>query len=120
MKPKIKTLLIISGGLLTGFVNGLFGAGGGMLSVPILGKYGLKKKESHASAVAVIMPLSIFSATLYLLNGSVTINDAVKYVPWGLLGATTGTFILKQLPDKWIRKVFSIFMIWAGITLFMR
>lgn len=120
MKEKTNNLLTVGGGLLTGFVNGLFGAGGGMLSVPILGKYGLKKKESHASAVAVIMPLSLFSATLYLLNGSVTINDAVKYIPWGLLGAAVGTLLLKKLPDKWIRRIFAIFMIWAGITLFMR
>ena len=120
MKRKIKTLFTIGGGLLAGFVNGLFGAGGGMLSVPILEKFNLEKKKAHASAVAVIMPLSLYSATLYLINGNVTVNDAVKYVPWGLLGAGVGTLLLKNLPDKWIRRIFAIFMIWAGITLLTR
>ena len=120
MKDKTNTLLTVGGGLLTGFVNGLLGAGGGMLAVPILERFDIEKKKAHASAVAVIMPLSLFSAVLYLINGSVTIGDAVKYVPWGLLGAAVGTFLLKKLPDKWIRRMFSVFMIWAGIRLFMR
>ncbi len=120
MRRKSETLLKVGGGLLTGFVNGLLGAGGGMLAVPILEKSDLEKKKAHASAVAVIMPLSLFSAVLYLINGSVTVSDAVKYIPWGLLGAAVGTFLLKKLPDKWIRRLFAVFMIWAGIRLFMR
>ncbi len=120
MKEKTNNLLTVGGGLLAGFVNGLLGAGGGMLSVPILERSNLEKKKAHASAVAVIMPLSLFSATLYLINGSVTVSDAVKYIPWGLLGAAAGTLLLKKLPDKWIRRIFAIFMIWAGITLLTR
>ena len=120
MKNKNNTLLTVGGGLLTGFINGLLGAGGGMLTVPILEKANLEKKKAHASAVAVIMPLSLFSAILYLVNGNVTVNDALKYVPWGLLGAGVGTFLLKKLPDKWLKRIFAIFMIWAGIRLFMR
>ncbi len=120
MKEKTNALLTTGGGLLIGFVNGLLGAGGGMLAVPILERSNLEKKKAHASAVAVIMPLSLLSAVLYLINGSVTVGDAVKYIPWGLLGAAVGTFLLKKLPDKWIRRLFAIFMIWAGIRLFMR
>ena len=112
--------LTVSGGALTGLINGLLGAGGGMLAVPFLEISGIGKKQAHASAVAVIMPLSLLSAVLYLLNGSVTAGEAVKYVPWGLIGAAAGTYLLKKLPDKWIRRLFALFMIWAGVRIFMR
>ncbi len=120
MNKKRTTLLTIFGSILIGFVNGLLGAGGGMLAVPVLEKHGIKRKNAHASAVAAILPISLLSAVLYLMNGSVTVGDAVKYIPWGLIGAALGTFVLKKLPDKWLRIIFSLFMIWAGIRIFMR
>lgn len=91
-----------------------------MLAVPALQKCGLERKKAHANSVAVIMPLSLFSAVLYLINGNVTLSDALPFVPWGLIGAAVGTFLLRKLPDKWIRRLFAIFMIWAGIRLLMR
>ena len=111
---------VLSSGLLTGAVNGLLGAGGGMLAVPILKKQGLKTKQAHASSVAVILPLSAFSAAMYLLNGKVEIFDAVPFVPWGLLGAAVGTFLLKKISNRWLSAIFSALMVWAGIRLLMK
>ena len=111
---------VFSGGLLTGAVNGLLGAGGGMLAVPILKKQGLKTKQAHASSVAVILPLSAFSAAMYLLNGKVEIFDAVPFVPWGLSGAAVGTFVLKKLSNRWLTAIFSALMVWAGVRLWMK
>lgn len=57
-------------GLLTGAVNGLFGAGGGMLAVPVLTYVaGLDERKSHATAIAVILPLCIISTIVYALQG---------------------------------------------------
>lgn len=120
MKKVSENLKSVAGGLIAGFANGLLGAGGGMLAVPALQKSGLGRKEAHANSVAVIMPLSLFSAVLYLVNGSVTVSDALLFVPWGLIGAAVGTFLLRKLPDKWIRRLFAVFMIWAGIRLLTR
>ena len=51
-------------GVAVGLVNGVFGAGGGMLAVPLLKKSGLDQKQSHANAVAVILPITVISAIL--------------------------------------------------------
>ena len=56
---KSKLYLGLSG-ILIGALNSFFGAGGGIIAVPVLEKSGLLKKESHANAVAVILPISIF------------------------------------------------------------
>ena len=117
MKNKLKN---IGGGVIIGIVNGLLGAGGGMLAVPLLKKSGLNQKEAHATSIALILPLSVISAVTYLLKGSVVLGDAVPYLLPGALGAVLGAFLLNKISDKWLRKIFGIFMIWAGFRLLMR
>lgn len=107
-------------GVLIGVVNGLFGAGGGMVAVPILKKIGLSQKEAHANAIAVIVPVTFVSATLYLLRGSVEFKDAISYVPTGVIGALLGTFCLKKISPLWLKRIFGVFMVYAGIRLFLR
>ena len=119
-EKKHKNLILCIGGMAVGIVNGLLGAGGGMLAVPLLKKSGLTTKESHSNAIGVILPLSIFSAFLYLTSGRVKIMDAAAYIPGGLIGAIIGTKLLKIIPAKMLKKLFAAFMIWAGIRLLMK
>lgn len=120
MKKKKHRLKALLGGFAAGFVNGMLGAGGGMLAVPALKGCGLDRKESHANSVAVIMPLSLFSAILYLSAGNVAFTDALPYLPSGLAGAAAGAALLSKVPDKWLRRLFSLFMIWAGVRLMLK
>lgn len=117
VKEKLKN---IGGGVIIGVVNGLLGAGGGMLAVPLLKKSGLEQKEAHATSIAVILPLSVISAATYLLKGSVTLSDSIPYLLPGAIGAVIGAVLLGKISDKWLRRVFGVFMIWAGIRLLMR
>lgn len=103
-----------------GIINGLLGAGGGMLAVPLLKKSGVEQKQAHATSIALILPLSIISAAAYLINGNVKIGDALPYLLPGAIGAALGAVLLKRIPDKWLRRVFGGFMIWAGIRLLMK
>lgn len=117
---KNKNAKSAAAGLLIGAVNGLFGAGGGIIAVPILSKMGLSKKESHANAVAVILPISILSAVLYLFKGYVTFADALPYIPTGIVGALLGTYCLKKISPLWLKRIFGVFIIYAGIRLLMK
>lgn len=107
-------------GVAVGLVNGVFGAGGGMLAVPILKKSGLEQKNAHANAVAVILPITVISAVLYLVRGTVTLNDSFTYIPTGLIGSVIATFLLKNFSNKLLQKIFAVFMIYAGIRLLIR
>ena len=119
MKGKFKILSYI-GGILIGAVNGLFGAGGGIIAVPILENAGLNKKQSHANAVAVILPVSILSGILYLLEDKVQFSDVSPYVLWGLIGSVLGTFVLKKISPLWLKRIFGIFVIYAGVRMILR
>lgn len=107
-------------GLAVGLVNGVFGAGGGMLAVPLLKKSGLDQKSAHANAVAVILPITVISAIMYLVKGSVMLGDSFAFVPTGLIGAGLATFLLKKFSNRWLQKIFAVFMIYAGVRLLIR
>ena len=120
LKIKKDTLYLGFAGILTGFVNGLFGAGGGMIAVPLLKKSGLNQKEAHENAIAVILPITVLSAVLYLLRGYVTLKSAFPYMPFGIIGALIGTYIMKKINPVLLKGLFGGFMIYAGIRLLVR
>ena len=117
---KMRYLKSAAVGIAVGAVNGLFGAGGGMIAVPLLKKLGMDQKQAHSNAVAVILPVTAVSALLYVLRGSVSVKDALPFVPSGLAGAVAGTFIIRKIPPRLLRGIFGGFMVYAGARLLLR
>ena len=71
MKKWVQVVLLIALGLLVGFVNGFLGAGGGMLLVPcIIPILKMETKVAHATAILIILPISLVSGVIYALKGS--------------------------------------------------
>lgn len=103
-----------------GVINGLFGAGGGMIAVPLLKKAGLSQKQAHANAVATILPITAVSATAYIIKDYVNLSDGLIYIPTGLLGAIIGTYIIRKISSKWLSVLFSGFMVYAGVRLLFK
>ena len=117
---KKNNLLTAAAGLAVGIVNGLLGAGGGMIAVPLLKKLGLSQKQAHANAVAVILPVTVLSAALYLFKGYVSLTDSFIFIPGGLLGSLIGTYCLKKISPCWLKRIFGAFMVYAGVRLLLR
>lgn len=116
----MKKLSSMLSGFSIGLINALFGAGGGMIAVPVIKGQGKSQKEAQASAIAVILPLCVLSAAIYYFKGYYTFSEALKYVPFSLLGALVGTFVLKKIPDRIMRKIFSLFMLYLGVRMVIR
>ena len=113
MKKKGKLFYALLG-VLTGFANGLFGSGGGMIAVPMLEKTNIGQKRSHATSLALTLPLSVVSAVFYAYEGSFDLKDALPLIPFGLIGAIIGSLLLKRIPAKPLKILFGIFLIVAG------
>lgn len=118
-KKFLKKYINYAVGFCSGIINGLLGAGGGMLAVPTL-KTQIEPQKAHATTVAIIMPMSVVSSIWYLAAGRVSVKDALPYAPYGVIGAVIGAFLLTKMKAKWLRIIFSIFMIWAGVRMIMR
>ena len=104
-------------GFMIGLVNALFGAGGGMIAVPFLKTLGLSQKQAQATAICVILPLTLVSAAIYYKRGYVTFSDAKPFLLFGFFGALLGTVLLSKLKNSFLQSAFSLFMLWAGFRL---
>lgn len=108
---------LLCGGLV-GAANSLFGGGGGMIAVPLLTKTGLDEKTAHATAILIILPVSLFSFILYAIRGfyepSVLVPTAIGVSVGGALGAK----LLGKLPTKTVNLIFAGLQLLAGVFLF--
>ncbi len=104
-------------GFLIGIVNALFGAGGGMIAVPFLKSLGLSQKQAQATAISVILPLTVLSAIIYYVRGYFTLSDAAPFIFFGFPGAIFGTLLLSKFRNSFLQAMFSFFMLWAGYRL---
>ena len=118
MKKAFSKILFALAALMVGFINGFFGGGGGMLCVPLL-EYGAKlpTKKAHATAIPIILPITIASAIIYIVKGcfewGVTISVGVGVIGGGIVGAV----LLKKLPPFIVGVAFSLLMIAAGVRM---
>ncbi len=113
-----KTLLLVSLGGVIGFLNGFFGGGGGMVCVPALERVlKLDNKHAHATAIAVIFPLSVVSCAIYIFKGAIESLPLLTVGLGVLLGGIIGSIALKIMPGKVIRIVFAFVMLAGGVRL---
>ncbi|MBQ3552059.1 MAG: sulfite exporter TauE/SafE family protein [Clostridia bacterium] len=120
MKKKENLKGILIGGLI-GLINGIFGAGGGMIAVPALERvYGFTPDKAHASAISVILPISVVSMLVYLINGVGDMHSLIYVAPAFLIGGFFGAKLLGKLSFNVINKLFAGLMLVAGgFMLFM-
>ncbi len=103
-------------GAATGLVNGFFGTGGGMFLVPLLKRWiGLEEKQAMATAVAIVTPLCLLSAGIYWWRGAFDWGLAWPYLAGGLVGGYLGGRFFKKIPKLWLRRLFALLVLYAGV-----
>jgi len=113
-----KAVTYIFSSICIGFVNGFFGGGGGMVTVPLLEKgLHLPVKKSHATAIFVILPLSIASVMTYKLESSFDWGILLWVSGGFIIGGIIGALILPKLNSKFIQVLFAVIMLVAGVKM---
>ncbi len=103
-------------GFCAGAVNGLFGAGGGMVLVPLLsGAPELKEEEVFPSSIAVILPICLVSLSITALRQGLPWFDALPYLLGGALGAVPAGLWGRKIPAKWLHRGLGLLIIWGGV-----
>ncbi len=104
--------------LFIGAINGLFGAGGGMLAVPCLTYvWGLDEKSAHATAIAVILPLCLVSSVVYALKGNYEPSVILPTVIGVTIGGIVGALLLKKMSANAVSFLFYALMTFAGFKM---
>lgn len=117
-KQKQNLFNLILCGIFVGFINGFWGGGGGMICVPVL-TYFLKipEKIAHATTILIILPLTISSLIIYLLNSEINLEISLWVGIGFVLGGLLGALLLKKVSNLVLKIIFDIIIIAGGIRL---
>lgn len=107
-------------GVICGFLNGLFGAGGGSVVVPAMEKFlNVDEKKSHATAIGIILLMSIVSSWLYIKNGFFDLKLWVLVTAGGVIGGLVGANALDKIPKKWLKIIFGAVILFTAVKMIM-
>ena len=113
MNSKINTGIA---GAVAGAVNGLFGAGGGMLLVPLLTiMTDLESEEVFPSSVSIILPICVVSLSVSAAATGLPLEQALPYLLGGAAGGILAGITDQKIPVKWLHRGLGLLIIWGGI-----
>lgn len=104
-------------GVVSGFIAGLLGSGGGIAVVEGLERAGTEEKRAHATSIAVILPISILSAALYFSGGYVPLPDTLYLCAGAVAGGLVGAFFLSKVRAKLLNRIFTLLILASGLRL---
>lgn len=103
-------------GIGAGAVNGLFGAGGGMVLVPLLTWLtDLDDQEIFPASVSIILPICLVSLSLTFDAGIVPWNVAIPYLIGSAAGGILAGILGKRIPTVWLHRLLGILILWGGV-----
>ena len=120
MKHKNKQNFLLKSifALIVGFINGFFGGGGGLICVPTLERiYKLPTKKAHATTILIMLPLSIISSIIYIINNNFNFAVTLSITFGVLIGGFFGAILLKKIKGSAIRWIFIIILFSAGVRM---
>ena len=104
----------IIAGLAAGAVNGLFGAGGGMILVPLLTGCGtLSQNEVFSSSIVIILPICLIS----LLTGGNALpwDTALPFLVGGTLVGISAATLGSRIRPLWLHRILGLLILYGGI-----
>ena len=111
-----KSLGAAAAGLGAGTLNGLFGAGGGMVLVPLMRTLTNAKEETlFPCSVVILIPICVVS--LFFTNGWANFSAAqvLPYLMGSFIGGICAGLWGKRIPTLWLHRILGVLIIWGGI-----
>ena len=106
-------------GLISGFINWLFGSGAGMIVLPgLISTYGLDSKKARGTSLFILIVVSTITSFFYVRN--IPDYQALWFITaGGIAGGILGANYVKKIPDQYVRLTLAIIMIISGIRMIL-
>ena len=101
-------------GAAAGIVNGLFGAGGGMILVPLLTKLtDLEDREVFPASISIILPMCFVTLAIQAGDG-LPWAKALPYLVGSTIGGVLAGIWGKKIPTVWLHRGLGVLILWGG------
>lgn len=99
-------------GAIFGFVGGLFGVGGGIVAIPLLGlAFGMNEQEAQGTSLVMIVPNVLVGLLRYYRAGGMDLRLAATLAIGGVAFTAAGAHLATRLPSGPLRIAFAIFLV---------
>lgn len=113
MKERLGLIIAGAG---AGLVAGLFGAGGGLVLVPLLGLLTeLSDREIFAASLSMILPVCLVSIAMTAMAAGIDFASALPYLPGSALGGLAAGIWGRKIPAQWLHRGLGLLIVWGGI-----
>lgn len=111
-----KYMGLIIPGAAAGAVNGLLGAGGGMVLIPLLQRLSsLPETALFPASVCVILPVCLTSLCCTALTDTLPWQEALPWLMGSAAGGIAAGLWGRKIPVQWLHRGLGILIIWGGI-----
>ena len=115
MKGKI-TFAMLTAGFAAGAVNGFFGAGGGMVLIPLLGIFlDPEDRNLFSSSVAIILPICIVSLIQSAAGSRPDWESVLPWLPGSAIGGWCAVKWGKKIPVLWLHRGLGLVILYGGV-----
>ncbi len=102
-------------GAAAGCINGLFGAGGGMVLVPLLSLTGeLEEEEIFPASISIILPMCFASLFIGSLHDPLPWAAALPYLIGSAAGGLLAGLLGKKIPTVWLHRILGVLILYGG------
>lgn len=102
-----------------GVVSGTLGVGGGIIQVPVMNlMLGVPMKAATATSSYIISLTAMAGAVVYMARGFINPMITALTVIGVYVGARAGTRFVERLPSSFLRRAFSVILIYMASRMF--
>jgi uncharacterized membrane protein YfcA len=105
-------------GVLTGFISGFFGVGGGMILVPMLLVAGFVMKEAVAISIMQMVFSSIYGSFLNAKKAQNVVKDGIIIGIGGFVGGLQSGYIVSNVSNEFLQYLFIAILVFSIIRIF--
>ena len=107
---------LLLAGFAAGSVAGLFGAGGGMVLVPLLTLMtSVPSRSVFPTSLSIMLPICLVSLVATALTTGIAWKVSLPYLMGSALGGILAGIYGNRIPLTWLHKGLGILILWGGI-----
>lgn len=105
-------------GIITGFISGFFGVGGGMVLVPLLLMLGYVMKEAVAISIMQMVFSSLYGSFLNSKTAQNVVRDGIIIGVGGFVGGLQSGYIVTNVTNEFLQYLFIAILIFSILRIF--